>query len=121
MPTPSHRPQLLCLCAAWCHLCAAYAPVLAEVVQRLRSDWPDLTSRWIDIEDEADLVGELDIETFPTIVVLRGADVRFHGPLPPQPEVLERVVRAALGAAAAAGGVAPEVAAFAQRVAARPA
>jgi thioredoxin-like negative regulator of GroEL len=120
VPAPPHRPQLLCLCAAWCHLCADYAPVLAEVVQRLRLDWPELAPRWIDIEDEAELVGDLDIETFPTIVVLRGAQVRFHGPLPPQPEVLERVVRAALEDGAAVGTVGPEVAAFARRVAADP-
>jgi thioredoxin 1 len=109
--------QLLCLCAAWCHLCTAYTPVFAEVAQRLRADWPDLTSRWIDIEDETGLVGELDIATFPTIVVLRGAQVLFCGPLPPQPEMLERVVRAALESRTA-DEVDPVVAAFARRAAA---
>lgn len=119
MPKVAPAPQLLCLCAAWCHLCTAYAPVFAEVVRRLRTDWPDLAPRQIDIEDEAELVGDLDVETFPTIVVLRGAQVLFHGPLPPQPEVLERVVRAALTAAEdGAGRVEPAVAAFARRVAA---
>jgi thioredoxin 1 len=120
MPTndPS-PPTLLCLCAAWCHLCTAYAPVFDAVAERLRDDWPELASRWIDIEDEAELVGELDVETFPTLVVLRGTAVLFHGPLPPQPEVLERVVRGVLEAPMhAAAGAADDarVIAFARRV-----
>jgi thioredoxin 1 len=112
-------PRLLCLCAAWCHLCTAYAPVFAAVAQRLRTDSPQLEARWIDIEDEAELVGDLDAETFPTIVVLRGTRVLFHGPLPPQPDVLERVVRGVLAAppdTAASAAQDPQVAAFAQRL-----
>ena len=112
---PSDRPQLLCLCAAWCHLCADYVPVFDAVAQRLRGDWPALSSRWIDIEDEAELVGDLDIETFPTVVLLRGAQVLFHGPLTPQPEVLERVVRGALAGTDEAV-VDSQVAAFARRL-----
>jgi thioredoxin-like negative regulator of GroEL len=109
--------QLLCLCAAWCHLCSSFAPVFAKVAERLRDDWPDLASRWIDIEDEAERVGDLDVETFPTIVLLRGARVLFHGPLVPQPEVLERVVRAALvSEGETANSVDPAVPAFARRV-----
>lgn len=111
--------EVLCLCARWCHLCTAYAPVFAQVVQALRTEVADLRSRWIDIEDDADLVGDVDVETFPTIVVRRGAQVLFHGPLPPQPELLLRVVRAALATPPdAAPPVPPEVAAFARRLAA---
>jgi thioredoxin-like negative regulator of GroEL len=112
------RPRLLCLCAAWCHLCTDYAPLFAAVGQRLRADWPQLTSRWIDIEDEAELVGDLDVPTFPTVVVLHGTRVLFHGALPPQAEVLERVVRGLLEAPADSADAVqePEVAAFAQRL-----
>jgi thioredoxin 1 len=98
--------RLLCLCAAWCHLCGAYAPAFDEALQRLRRDWPALTGHWIDIEDQAELVGELDIETFPTLVLLRGA----------QAEVLERVVRAAITAPEAPREIDAEVAALARRV-----
>jgi hypothetical protein len=110
-------PQLLCLCAAWCDLCGAYAEPFRRAVQRLKADWPALRSRWIDIEDEAALVGELDIETFPTIVLLRGGQVLFHGPLTPQAEVLERVVRGALQSVQPPSAVDPAAAAFARRVA----
>ena len=82
-----------CLCAAWCRLCGDYAPVLRDVV----AEFPGLRMRWIDIEDEADLVGDVDVETFPTIVVIAGDGmVHFAGPLTPQPQTLRRVIQAAL-------------------------
>ena len=104
MLAPVSRPdsqtlQVACLCAAWCHLCADYAPLFEQVVAQLRERQPQLQSHWIDIEDEADLVGELDVVTFPTVVVFDDRHVWFAGPLTPQPETLERVLRAALDAA----------------------
>jgi hypothetical protein len=108
--------RILCLCAAWCHLCDAYAPVFDAALQRLRHDWPALTGHWIDIEEQAELVGELDIETFPTLVLLCGAQVLFHGPLTPQAEVLERVVRAALAAPEPTREIDAEVAALGRRM-----
>lgn len=50
--------------------------------------------RWIDIEDEADLVGDLHIETFPTLLIADDDHVCFAGPLTPQPQTLKRVLRA---------------------------
>jgi thioredoxin-like negative regulator of GroEL len=118
MKTPTDHPQLLCLCAAWCRLCDAYAPVFGDVARRLHEEWPELAVRWIDIEDEADLIGDLEVETFPTIVLLRGTQLVHFGPLPPQPEVLERVVRAALTSSDdAVSEACPEAAAFAGRLA----
>lgn len=92
-PAPLH---IACLCAAWCRLCDQYAPVFEQAVQALQSEQPGLRSHWIDIEDEAELLGDLDVETFPTVVVCDAQGVRFAGPLPPQPETLQRVLRAAV-------------------------
>ena len=117
MPAEGASPlRVLCLCAAWCHLCDAYAPVFDAALARLRRDWPALTAHWIDIEEQAELLGDLDIETFPTLVVLRGEQVLFHGPLTPQAEVLERVVRAALAAREPPQALDAEVAALARRM-----
>ena len=44
----------------------------------------------------ADLLGDVDIETFPTLLVMAGAQVRFAGPLTPQPDTLRRLLRATL-------------------------
>jgi len=89
----------------------------------LRQARPLLQAHWIDIEDESDLVGDLDVETFPTLVV-QGPHTLFAGTLTPQPETLLRVLRAALDAAdrgAPPAAQPPEVMAFAERLLQRPA
>jgi thiol-disulfide isomerase/thioredoxin len=91
---PSTTVHIACLCAAWCRLCDEYRPML----QALASDFTDAGVRvhwhWIDIEDEADLVGDLDVETFPTLVIADDMQVRFVGPVTPQRETLQRLLRA---------------------------
>lgn len=120
-PPPLH---LACLCAAWCRLCDGYAAVYADAVAVLRQTRPLLQAHWIDIEDESDLVGDLDVETFPTLVLVQGPHTLFAGTLTPQPETLLRVLRAALDAADRGAPPAPqppEVLAFAERLLQRPA
>jgi hypothetical protein len=107
-----------CLCAGWCRTCDGYAPVFEQVLQGLRAAHPTLQSHWIDIEDEAELLGDVDIETLPTVIVLDAQQVRFAGPLTPQPETLQRVLRAALGTPAGVP-VGPELHSFARRLRAR--
>ena len=111
--------DIACLCAAWCRLCDEYAPVLGQVVSELAVAHGGLRLHWIDIEDEAELVGEFDVETFPTIVVIDSDEVRFAGPLTPQPDTLRRLLRATVIDARSGVGwpaVAPEVRAFAERL-----
>jgi thioredoxin 1 len=86
--------HVACLCAAWCRTCESYQQIFEAACAELPQ--AGLQVRWIDIEDEADLVGDLDIETFPTLLIADGAQVRFAGPLTPQPETLRRVLRAHL-------------------------
>ena len=120
-PPPLH---LACLCAAWCRLCDGYAAVFADAVAVLRQARPLLQAHWIDIEDESDLVGDLDVETFPTLVLVQGPHTLFAGTLTPQPETLLRVLRAALDGAdrgAPPTSQPPEVLAFAERLLQRPA
>lgn len=111
--------DVACLCAAWCRLCDDYAPVLARVTSELAADHGGLRRHWIDIEDEADLVGDFDVETFPTLVVIGADGVRFAGPLTPQPETLRRLLRATVVDGRSGAGwpaVAPEITAFAARL-----
>jgi thioredoxin-like negative regulator of GroEL len=95
---PAPALHVACLCAAWCRTCDAYAAVFEQAMAALREQHPGLQAHWIDIEDEADLLGDLDVETFPTLVVVKDGRLRFAGPLTPQPETLQRVLRAALQA-----------------------
>lgn len=82
--------RVVCLCAAWCRVCEAYQPVFEALARR----HPEVVFRWLDIEDEADVLGDLDVETFPCLLVLEGRCPRFFGPLLPQPEPLERLLAA---------------------------
>ncbi len=78
-----------CLCAEWCDTCAAYRAGFFALAER----FPQARFRWLDIEDQADEVGDLDVENFPTIRITRGAQVLFHGPLPPMHEHLSSLLR----------------------------
>jgi hypothetical protein len=117
-PDTARSLRVACLCAAWCRLCDGYGPLFDQAVAALRLEFPQLQSRWIDIEDESDLVGDLDVETFPTLVALDDKRVLFAGPLTPQPETVTRVLRAALQSSGKAELEAPaaEVQAFAARL-----
>lgn len=105
--------HIACLCAAWCRTCESYR----QVFEAACADLPQqgLRIRWIDIEDEAELVGDLDIETFPTLLIADDEAVRFAGPLTPQPETLRRLLRAHLDDPVAAR-VPPEVQTLAARL-----
>jgi thioredoxin 1 len=92
--------HVACLCAAWCRTCESYQQVFEAACAELPQ--AGLRVRWIDIEDEAELIGDLDIETFPTLLIADDVHVRFAGPLTPQPETLRRVLRAHLDNAEAA-------------------
>jgi len=101
-PFPSNTPVepllVACLCAQWCRTCDAYNDTLTATRDTLRQAHPDAALRfeWIDIEDESDLVGDLDIEDFPTILLARGDQVLFFGPVLPHAQTLDRLVRGAL-------------------------
>ncbi|MBB1162874.1 cytochrome P450 family protein [Aquariibacter albus] len=81
--------RVICLCAAWCRVCEAYQPGFAA-----RRSAPGLSFHWLDVEDEADHLGDLDIETFPSLLVLQGDRPRFFGPVLPQPDALDRLLHA---------------------------
>lgn len=79
---------VVCLCAAWCKTCGDYRAAFASVAR----EWPGVRFEWVDIEDEADLVGDVDVETFPTVLIGDAQGARFLGPLLPQPGVLARLL-----------------------------
>ena len=86
--------HVACLCAAWCRLCDDYRAVLESLADELDRAGVAVRWHWVDIEDEAELIGDLDVETFPTIVVADDTQVRFAGAVTPQREILLRLLRA---------------------------
>ena len=85
----SNREFLVaCLCAAWCDTCKAYRPGFLAMAGR----FPRAEFRWVDIEDEAEAVEDIEVENFPTILVRRGADTLFQGVMLPHHSHLERLL-----------------------------
>jgi len=79
-----------CLCAAWCGTCGSYRATFDSLAAR----HPDKTFVWIDVEDQAGVVGDLDVENFPTLLLQRGANVAFFGTVLPDPAVADRLLAA---------------------------
>lgn len=79
---------VVCLCAAWCDTCEQFKTTFARLA---RSD-PDASYLWIDIEDDSELVGDVDIENFPTIAVYRARVPVFFGVTLPQESVVSRTL-----------------------------
>ena len=77
----SGRPWVACLCAAWCVACREYGATFAALAAQFGAD---ADFAWIDIEDDADALGDLDIENFPTLLIADAAGARFFGPVMPQ-------------------------------------
>lgn len=81
-----------CLCAQWCGVCNQFRPLL----EQLAAKYPQLSFAWVDVEDREDIMDDVDVETFPTVMLSRARDVLFLGPLLPQIGVLQRMVESAL-------------------------
>jgi thiol-disulfide isomerase/thioredoxin len=77
-----------CLCAEWCDVCREYRPAFLALAGR----FPQARFAWLDIEDDADKIGDIEIEDFPTLRVERGGAVLFQGVLLPKVEHLARVL-----------------------------
>jgi thioredoxin 1 len=89
----SGRWIVACLCASWCGACRFYRTTFDTLAAR----HPDKVFIWVDIEDQADVVGDLDVENFPTLLVQRDDTVAFYGPMLPDPALAERLVQAQVG------------------------
>lgn len=78
----------MCLCAQWCRVCGEYRVLFDALAQEL----PQTRFIWVDVEDEDEIAGDLDVETFPTLLIADGRHARFLGPLLPQTQVLARLL-----------------------------
>jgi len=89
------KPALwvLCLCAEWCGTCREYQPLFNQ----LAADMPQARFVWIDVEAHDDLLQDLDIENFPTVLIADAdQQARFAGTVLPHFETLQRMCKAAL-------------------------
>lgn len=105
-PDPVSLPDVVldvvCLCAAWCGTCREYEATF----EALQQAHPGHRYRWIDIEDEADAIGDIDVETFPTLMLAHAGRLLFAGPVLPRLGDAQRLLEVQRDVAAAGGSLA---------------
>ena len=90
MTEPVHQNGLLvaCLCATWCKTCTEFRGTF----DKLAAANTGARFVWLDVEDDSALVGDIDIENFPTLAVFRGDKPLFYGVTMPQEGVVARTL-----------------------------
>lgn len=95
---------VVCLCAQWCGTCRDYRPVF----EGLEADFLGRANFfWVDIEDQAEMLGTVDVEDFPTVLIahsrfnteeVQTSQVLFFGPVLPLRGTLHQLIeRATVG------------------------
>ena len=63
---------------------------------QLAQRFPQVQFVWIDIEDQAHVVGDLDVDNFPTLLIQHGDVVSFFGTVLPDSKLAERLLQSLL-------------------------
>ena len=87
------RMAVVALCAAWCDTCTEFRGAF----ERIAAARADALFVWLDIEDDALLCGEIDVENFPTLAIFRGAALLHYGVSLPQEGTVARLIDAMAG------------------------
>jgi thioredoxin 1 len=92
MTDSAERNELLvvCLCAAWCKTCTEFRGTF----DRLATENAGARFVWLDVEDDNAVVGDIEIENFPTLAVFRGEKPLFYGVTMPQQGAVARTLAA---------------------------
>src|SRR5688572_13299021 len=112
-PTEDAAPVwwVICLCAEWCGVCREWRDAFTQAA----AAHPEFRFAWVDVEDEAEAMGDVDIETFPTVLIAREGQPLFFGPVLPSGNQFTRLV-ASLQDAAATSSVSHEAAPLLERL-----
>ena len=97
------RTAVVTLCAAWCDTCTEFCGTF-EGIAAAR---PESLFIWLDIEDDAEICGDIDVENFPTLAIYRGDTLLHYGVSLAQEGAVARLIDE-LGAHAAPMAGAPE-------------
>ena len=81
--------RVICLCAAWCVVCNQYQPQF----EALAAQHPDVEFRWVDVEDEEESMDDYEVQTFPSLLISEGDEVRFLGPVLPQIALINTLLK----------------------------
>lgn len=81
-----------CLCAEWCGSCRGYREAFENAAREAQRG---VRYAWIDIEDHPDVMGDIEVESFPSLLIAKGDEVAFFGAVMPHPSTLASLVRRA--------------------------
>ncbi len=80
--------RLILFCAEWCGSCREFK----EHFNSINRD--ELSKVWLDIEDDASLIDEIDIDNLPTILAVSGdGHTYYFGEIPPNKTFLEKILQ----------------------------
>lgn len=84
------RLVVVALCAAWCDTCTQFRAAYERVAQAR----PHASFVWLDIEDDAEIAGDIDVENFPTLAIYRNGEPLHFGVSLPHETTVGRLVDA---------------------------
>jgi len=113
-PSSPDDPPLtvVTFCAQWCGTCRSFE----DELRKLLDAHSHTRLLWLDIEDDAELVDDIDVENFPTVAIFRSGTPLYFGTTLPQQHVVSQLLRAAAATTAPLAEIPPEVAALYPRL-----
>lgn len=93
MHEPNEPRLVACLCAAWCRTCDEYRPTFEALAREFGAS---MRFRWVDIEDDEQALGDVDVVDFPTLLIAQGEAVHFFGPVLPHAQAARQLIERAL-------------------------
>ena len=100
------------LCAQWCHVCRDFEPEF----RLLAAELPEARFVWLDIEDDEAIVGEIDVDDFPTLAVFDRGRPLFFGVSAPRRAAVRGLLHALGASGQPVAGIPDAVVTLPQRI-----
>lgn len=85
---PNSSLTVHCLCAEWCGVCREWRALF----DAMAAAHPAHRFVWVDVDTHEAVLDLMDIETFPVLLIARGDEPLFCGPVEPTPAQVGRLL-----------------------------
>jgi thiol-disulfide isomerase/thioredoxin len=93
MTTSTNTLLVACLCAGWCRTCDSYRQTFDDLGREFGGQARFV---WLDVEDDEEALGHIDVVNFPTLLIAHGLDARFFGPVTPHAQTARQLIQRGL-------------------------
>jgi thiol-disulfide isomerase/thioredoxin len=69
------------LCARWCSVCRDFFLSCKTTAARYSQQYPDTFFLYLDIEEDENITGDIDVDNFPTLLVFRNETLLHFKPI----------------------------------------